>query len=125
MDNKENASKPLKSGEEMRVFLQRLMGCGLERPQMYGGSPQGADGVFHYWRYIWAELTDRNTEFFNAMELCYGDTVREELLSPEYWQQSCDPQAYRIVVEFWRSVDWHLAIEYPPDIESKDSLPQS
>jgi hypothetical protein len=38
----------MKSSEEIRQFLENLMGWGLDRPWMYGGSPAGSDSVFWY-----------------------------------------------------------------------------
>ncbi len=106
----------------MQQFLQALMGWGLERPWMYGGTPQGADTVFWYRRYIWAQLTERVNDFYNAIiavtscEPCTEDD--EPKPKPATWfQATCDPPAYSTVISFWKDVDRRLGIDYPSGTE--------
>lgn len=107
----------MKSSEEMRRYLQVLMGWGLDRPSMYGGTPQGADAVFWSWRFIWAQLTERVTDFYGAILACERSDEEPEP-KPAAWFQMCsDPAAYSTVVSFWRCVDQRLGIDYPPETE--------
>ena len=107
----------MKTGEEMRLFLQRLMGWGLERPWEYGGSPNGADGVFLYWRFIWAELTERTLDFHSAIGDCEDGKSLKFYNSKEGQRPSTDLKSYHRVISFWQNVDKRLGIEYPPEPE--------
>lgn len=108
----------MKSSDEMRQSLQRLMGLGLEKPWSFGGSPNGADTTFHYWRFIWAELTERTPDFYRAVALCNNRKDGDPLVPDHWYQASTDPDAYKQVVSFWHALDERLGIEYPPASQS-------
>ena len=113
----------MRTSEEMQRFLQALMGWGLERPSMYGGTPQGADGVFWYWRYIWAQLTERVNDFYNAigaaMDSCWPPDEDDEVVPRPaiYPHGGAEPTAYSEVISFWKDVDRRLGIDYPSGTE--------
>jgi hypothetical protein len=110
----------MRSSEEVKRFLEALMGWGLEMPWHYGGSPQGADTVFWHWRQIWAVLTERQHDFSDAMTAATPrhplDDEQEPVPAPRpSIELTVDPAAYAIVVSFWKEVDKRLGIDYPPD----------
>lgn len=103
----------MKSGEEMRQFLENLMGWGFDRPWMYGGSPSATDTVFWHWRMIWAELMDRQGDFFTAISRGEDPDIPEPSVHHYSQEFSTDPNAYKDIVDFWRRVDDRLGIEHP------------
>src|SRR5436309_1498998 len=100
----------MKSSEEIRQYLESLMGWGLDRPWMYGGSPFGTDGVFWYWRLIWAELMERTCDFYDATTECGHGAGGEPRIPDLSHQLSSDPVAHKPVTDFWRAVDRRLGI---------------
>src|SRR5438445_380809 len=105
----------MKSSEEIRQYLENLMGWGLDRPWMYGGSPFGTDGVFWYWRLIWSEVMDRTRDFYDATTACKHGAIAEPHIPGDLSRDlSTDPVAYKPVTDFWRAVDQRLGIQHPP-----------
>lgn len=103
----------MKSSEEIRQFLENLVGWGLDRPWMYGGSPYATNQVFWQWRMLWAEVMERTGQFEQIVD--GGEEV--DLCKPQFsntsHQPSTDQAAYKSVIDYWRAVDERLGIAHP------------
>ena len=109
----------MKSVEEVIEFVAKRIGHIYHRALMYGGTPGGVDLILHYCHELWAEIVERQQEYWDTSMRVHEEqdcgafdfSGRFRKVHPE----ATDEETVGYVVRQWRKISDQLGVPIPYD----------